>query len=532
MALLTVNRILSPKPILTIQAAEGKDAALNVVGARWNKRMNYWTMSANVASIYSMLRLYSASDIALDKQLLEDFKSASGFSLKPLPELSILRRLKSYQLEAVGMLTSSIFKGTLLCLAPGLGKTLTSIAAAKVLEARRVLIVCTVSLIPNWINEIHKWTGEHADNCYRGSPHPNSHNRWTVTNYNTATDFVASYIRPWDIVIIDESIQAKNRDADRSKALKVIAGQAPHRWLLSGSPISRYNDDLYSQFEIIYPEAFTSYWRFAKTYCIVEETQWGTKIKANRRSIDPRKEFRDLMFVRSHEDVKMQLPEVLYETIQVELLPEQRRLFNSLKAEFIAQLEDVEIQVTTKLAQLTRLQQVVSNPRNLGLEWPNISAKADVLIDLLKASEIPLPAIVWTHWKAGAEELVKRIRALKIFRVGYGSSGAGKGSDDIEAFKVGAFDILVMSLGVGKYGHTLTNAQSMVYVDKTWDADAYFQSIARVEGRIGLTHNPYVLTLSANKTTDDLINKNLAIKARNISEVSNASLAKLLRGLS
>jgi SNF2 family DNA or RNA helicase len=55
----------------------------------------------------------------------------------------------------------------------------------------------------------------------------------------------------------------------------------------------------------------------------------------------------------------LDLPPKVYERIYVDLSPEQRRIYENLKTELLAEYEDKEISVTNKVALTTRLMQVV-----------------------------------------------------------------------------------------------------------------------------------------------------------------------------
>jgi hypothetical protein len=87
-----------------------------------------------------------------------------------------------------------------------------------------------------------------------------------------------------------------------------------------------------------------------------------------------------------------------------------------------------------------------------------------------------------------------------------------------------------MSLGVGKYGLTLTNAKTAIYYEKSFDSDSYWQSVHRIR-RIGLNHIPVLVTLTSPNSTDEIINKNLSGKLASIAKLTNADLAGALRGI-
>jgi SNF2 family DNA or RNA helicase len=296
-------------------------------------------------------------------------------------------------------------------------------------------------------------------------------------------------------------------------------------WLLSGNPTTRYADDLFGQLSLIWPQAFPSYWRFAERFCVLEDNVWSPRTKTiigTRRNRDAMEENGDLVIVVNQEDV-LDLPEYLFEVIDVDLGPKQQAAYRSMADEFVAQLGDgSEVVAQNEVARLLRLQQITS-------WWDDESAKHDALIDLLPTFEGP--HLVWTHWRDGAEALHRRLHeaGVNVERVS-GETNAHQRDLYLEAFKRGALDVLILSIGVGKFGHTFTNAKTVHYVDKTWNADDYFQSLRRVR-RIGLKHHPVVVTYRAPKTTDELVELNLEGKLKPISRMTRSDLAELLCGL-
>lgn len=506
-----------------------------LIGGRWSAQKGAWQFPAVQASIENLIRLYGKPAFRVDERIVGRIQHKWGFkereipadSFEPLPEETV-KALEWYQNEAIEFLLSSPHPGSLLGLSPGTGKTLVSLAAAS--NKKRVLIVSPFSLMLNWQLECERWLHRKLNRCYKTGPTATG---WVVTNYDTLMRQKSLYQRHWDVIIVDESILVKNPDAKRTEAVALVRKDAEKLWLLSGSPISRYADDLFSQLQLIYPTAFTSYWRFAKTYCRVEETKWGDKVIGNNTTIDLRYEFRDLMYIKDKREVLPDLPEPVYETINCEMVPEQDRIYGEMQTEFITQLETgEEMSATAKVAQLVRLQQIVSNPANFGPEWPDISGKRNTLVELIESGYIETPAIIWAHWKEGAVSLSIALQTAfdKRYKIALVRSKDPKRDELIMRFIRGGLDIIIMSPGIGKYGHNLTNAKTMVYYDKTWDADAYIQSIARVE-RKGLNHRPLILSLVCPGTTDQLIQENLQDKSRAIAHVTNNNLAGLLRSL-
>ena len=273
---------------------------------------------------------------------------------------------------------------------------------------------------------------------------------------------------------------------------------------------------------MIWPKAFRSYWRFAERYCLIEETPWARKVVGDLKTKSAAVENDDLLILIRPGEV-LDLPEYLFETIDVDLRPRQRKAYDEMSTQFMAELADgTQVLSANEIGKLIKLQQIAS-------WWDGESAKHDALIEMLDTTEGP--HLVWTHWKQSAEALVERLNVTHLRAVHVGGDTPTSLKDGlIERFKAGSTEILVLSLGVGKFGHTLTNARTIHWVDKTFNADDYFQALHRVR-RIGLTHRPLSITYRAPGTTDELVEANLEGKLGSISKLTRVLLASLLRGL-
>lgn len=351
----------------------------------------------------------------------------------------------------------------------------------------------------------------------------------------------------WDLLIIDESILLKNRKAVKVEVVQQLAKYAHYVLLLSGSPTAKYRDDLFPQLKTIMPRGFSAYWRFADFFCIVERGQWGWEILKDRPDHPPSHYLKDFLYVRNQKDVLPDLPDYIYDPIEIDLRPEQQKAFKQMLDEWIVALEsegdfvssgEEDLEAVNRLAQMTRMTQITSNLCNLekgaGKEMPNISAKEDLLIDLIRNGDIELPLLVWSWFVPTTKSIDARIEKefkgeiSTIYVTGEMSSDQKDAG--IEAFKNGETDVLVLQMSVGKFGHNLVNARSVFYHDRTWDSDAYLQSLFRVK-RIGLTHVPRLIVPRAQVSADPLVEANLAGKMQSISKIASHDLAGLLKSL-
>jgi SNF2 family DNA or RNA helicase len=352
----------------------------------------------------------------------------------------------------------------------------------------------------------------------------------------------------WDLIIIDESILLKNRKAVKVDVIQQLAKFSHYVLLLSGSPTAKYRDDLWPQLKTIMPRGFSAYWRFADFFCIVDRGQWGWEILKDRPDHPPSTYLKDFLYVRNQKDVLPDLPDYIYDPIEIDLRPEQQKAFKQMLEEWIVALEaeeeghvqpgDEDLEAVNRLAQMTRMSQITSNLCNLekgaGKPMPNVSAQEDLLIDLMRNGDIELPLLVWSWFVPTTESIDARIE--KEFKGSIsttyvtGSMTTDQKDAGIEAYKNGETDVLVLQMSVGKFGHNLVNTRSVYYHDRTWDSDAYLQSLFRVK-RIGLTHVPRLIVPRAQVSADPLIEANLAGKMQSISKIAAHDLSGLLKSL-
>lgn len=528
-------------------------------GGRWQEKKKCWRLPLLKSAAR---RCATTFDVRPDDQVknLLSFTSAAGSVKKNL--LAVYRKahkrfkdLYAYQQEAVFYLLETHMHGQMLALSPGLGKTPTSIVAADIMACNKVLVVAPLSLCRNWVREINAWSEyPSVDRMMTGGKIPRK--TWVVTNYDALyergdrgtvkgprTD-ILNY--EWDLVIFDESVLLKNRKSKRVAICKAIAERATHVWLLSGSPITRDYSDLWAQFNIIQPEYFTAFWRFTEEYCVVEQSEWGWSILGSRQGFEMRAEFPDMMIVRNQDEELPGLPEFIFKEVEIDLTPKQAKAHQDLVDDWVHRIDTGEFEVTVNnvISELIRLQQCTSNLYNLettGHPWPDESAKADAIMDDLLSGEVEFPVLIWTHWRPGAkamtDRILKRIRSRepgalegRAVEHVHGAKKAKENDKIIERFEKGDLDVLVMSLGVGKYGHTLTESKTVMYLDKSWDSDAYFQSLYRVK-RIGLKHRPLIISYRAFGTVDEFVEANLAGKMPPMANVTGSDLTRLLSSL-
>lgn len=166
----------------------------------------------------------------------------------------------------------------------GLGKTIQAIGLINCDDSiKRVLVVTKASLKTNWQRELSKWlVRPFKIDIAEGQYWPRQA-ECVVINYDVLSKHHhALRAEPWDLVILDESANIRNRKTLRAKSIigyypskpkqekgeKVIERiPARRRLALSGTPIENHVEDLWATLNFLDPDKWGSFYGYAKKYC-------------------------------------------------------------------------------------------------------------------------------------------------------------------------------------------------------------------------------------------------------------------------
>lgn len=566
------------------------------LGGRLDKKSGKWKLPPISLNVLKLVEFYGrgildgAPDEVID--LHDEPWGFVGFSDEELEQAEahpMWNTLYPFQQEAVEFFFCNPHACGLLGLTPGLGKTAVSIVTFDLLALERVLVLAPLTLAKAWGGEIHAWARDDRDVRRATAQDRAPGDGITVTNHEVIQELilkdeygeitqpewisnarkVKAWIEAgpmtedpktgkkvkarkrivrvrrdyldvqWDLIIADESILLKNRKAVKTDVLMTLRKACDSfLWNLSGSAISKYHNDLYRQMQIMLPKAFPSYWRFTEFFCVVDKDGWGWTVEGDKPNVDAHHYLKDLVFVRSQEEVLPELPKYILQELPLDATPAQRKALDSMFEDWIVEAENEPeemVEASNWLARMVRLEQITSNmaslPKPSGKGYfPPSSATTDALLAKIRNEDVEYPMIVWT-WFVETAHVVQRAiekanKKLEVESV-VGPDKASHKDEAIEDFKQGKLDILVMQMGVGKYGHTFTKTKTVFYHDLTNDADALIQSLRRVP-RIGLEHRPILIVPSVEDSAHEIIQANLDGKLPSIAKLTRSDLAKAL----
>lgn len=218
--------------------------------------------------------------------------------------------------------------------APGLGKTVQAIGFAQ-LHNVKTLIVCPLSVVPNWKKEIKKFTGKDATVWDSKGYDGKKSNQFHITHY----DAIAKnhqWLRDelFELLVCDEATMLKNRQTVRAKALlgsykerrKYPGIKTQYSIFLTGTPVLSRPIEIFSLLSYLDKERFNNFFHFTQRY-------GGWRGEAPRNLTDLNDRIKDVVIRRMKSEVLKELPAKQRNDLFVELTPSERKDYQKLLKE-------------------------------------------------------------------------------------------------------------------------------------------------------------------------------------------------------
>ena len=334
------------------------------------------------------------------------------------------------------------------------------------------------------------------------------------------------------LMCIDESTTIKNPKAKRTKNIISLAPRAQYRRILTGSPVTKNPLDLYSQCEFLNEEHldFTSYYAFRNRYAEMKTLHMhGRQIQvvSHFKNLEELSEQLKTFSYRVLKEDCLDLPEKIYMKREIELSPEQKKVYKQMKEEALAILNGKQITTMTVLTQLMRLQQITCGHfvADDGTTQEIKSNRLSELMDIL--DEIEGKAIIWAHWQKDVqiikEALIKEYGPGSVVDY-YGLTPQDQRQRNIKRFQDDPrYRFFVGTPSTGGYGITLTAANTVIYYSNGYDLEKRLQSEDRAH-RIGQKKSVTYVDILAEETVDEKIVKSLRKKINIASKVMGEEL--------
>ncbi|KAH9817990.1 SNF2 family N-terminal domain-containing protein [Melampsora americana] len=251
---------------------------------------NHHEVSARSAALEAAQRAFIKKHRALFLELLPEshhpllIKQTDAVKLPPvglesLPQPTTVQgKMKSYQLSGLSFLVYMHRNGIngILGDEMGLGKTLQTLSLLAYLKEQASsddpqashLIICPLSVLSSWQNEIKKWTSLtcctiHGSPAERtrltkqlgGTGHQFDIVLTTYEAYEAEQGWYKYPARAWGYVVLDEGHRIKNWETQLAQSLQPL--RSSHRLILTGTPVQNNLVELWSLLHWLLPHIFT-----------------------------------------------------------------------------------------------------------------------------------------------------------------------------------------------------------------------------------------------------------------------------------
>jgi SNF2 family DNA or RNA helicase len=312
------------------------------------------------------------------------------------------------------------------------------------------------------------------------------------------------------LLVVDESSRIKRPGAKRTQFVTKIGKLAKYRRILTGTPVTKGPEDVFSQFRFLDPYilGYESFYSFKARYCIMGGYE-NRQIVAYENVDELTKNIEGHSYRVLKKDC-LDLPDKIYQRAYVDLSEAQRRLYNAMKDEWVASHQEKTIEAPEAITRLLRLQQITcgwfpsDEPVPIDEESPRLGLLKEIL------SDIEGKVIIWARFRADLRAIEDALGELAVAYHGGVSNDAR--ANAVDAFqndpKIRYFIGQPQSGGIGL---TLTAANYAIYYSNSFDLEVRLQSEDRCH-RIGTTNNVTYIDIEANRTIDKKIIKALRDK--------------------
>lgn len=376
----------------------------------------------------------------------------------------------------------------------GVGKTWQAIMWSRfIVKSRRTLVITKNIAKGQWLAEIERWDPENASRALvvEGSRVQqekviaNRVARWCVAHWESLPFHGALYRRQrWDAIILDEAHMIANRDTQRTQVVHGMSADA--RMALTAHPWTNDVGELWSILAFLYPDVYTSYWRFFHQYVRASPKEFGGfDIEGVKRAKLLQWEMSPFLVRRMRTEVRESLPAIT-RTERTVTMPrsgvlEYERLKKDMFAELRAHKGEVTLAILNDFVRLTRLRQYIVDPGLVGARakpW-----KYEAILEIIDSANVPVvvfceyrealvrfDAWLHTHWKKHCRvgHIRGRMKRQQVRRV---QTDFLRGKYDVVCVSAKAGDT---ALNFGKYG-------VCVHLDLPWNTRGLEQREGRVD---------------------------------------------------
>jgi SNF2 family DNA or RNA helicase len=480
-----------------------------VPGTTWDKDEKVWRAPLSWGSCIALRGVFGA-DMTVGESLSNWSWEMFNNRVEPAhqmretleaPEL-MTTEPNLYPFQRSGVRFLEIAKHALIADEMGSGKTVQLIRTVARNESKPVLVVAPNSMKLTWKKEFETWAPDYRVEVVNGTAAQRRKQikqvaegnadvlviNWESLRLHTKMEAFGNGALSdkekepkelnaidWDTVIADEAHKAKEPKAKQTRALWGVSRNARYRFAATGTPVANHPGELWSIMNFVAPDDFPRKSKFVDRYCQVSWNAFGGMeiLGVKPQTKDEFHQIVDSRMIRRIKEVVLPyLPPKVFTTRYVTMDPKQRKAYNQMAETMLAQLDNGIIDATNPLAQMTRLSQFacsyaeMTEDGNVQLQAP--SNKIDALMEIMEETE-GQQVVVFAESRQLIELAEAQFEKAKIsFGSLHGNVPVPVRQQNIEDFQAGKLRAMLVTLGAGGEGITLTAASVAVFLQRSW----------------------------------------------------------------
>jgi len=315
-------------------------------------------------------------------------------------------------------------------------------------------------------------------------------------------------------VIVDESSYIKGYTAKRTRRLTEVCRNTAYRLLLTGTPLSQGPEDLYAQMTFLDQEilGYSSFYSFAANHLEYHPDYPGMVVRAHNTDYLATKIAPYVYQVTKEECLN--LPEKLFDRRYYALTSEQQEYYQQAKEEILLSVPEQDLDSFVIFQLFGALQQIVSGFWNRDgklIEIPH--RRVEVLREVLERLPEGEKVLIWCKYLHSVRQIAGALPGARLY---HGEMSATERAAALARWRAeGRY--LVVTLGTGGHGLTLTEAAYAVYYEQGFKYSERIQSEDRIH-RIGQERHPTYIDIYArcgieSRIEDALSRKEDVVKA-------------------
>ena len=453
-----------------------KHLCKSIPNGKWHRLTQSWIYPRSQISAYFIQKAFS-SHLNSDDTLL-NFCSDLFIEWQIYEEaLQLKTKIWEHQMAAVRLARGR--EGSMFNFGMRSGKSLAAIAVMNYLQINLAIIACPKVVVGVWPKQfkLHSERKYHILTLGKGSTTERAKKLTQATSQPLPLVVIVNYDAIWredlgaelldlqpDIFIMDEShrIKAHTGKQQASKFCYKLAQRSKKRIALTGTPMPHSPLDLFGQFRAIDHNVFGQYVTPFKNEYTVRGGYMGKQI-LGFRNLDNLKEKFDLVSITRTSAECIDLPEMQWVDIPVEMSPKGRKVYDAMERDFIAWVEENDEAIVAKnsLSKISKLQQITSGHviAESGdiqeIDTSKIDALSDILIDHGKVTKVVVVCVFKADLKA-VRELCDKIQ------LSYGELSGSHNDLNADGTIKDEYDVMGVQIQSGNMGVDLSKADILV----------------------------------------------------------------------